>query len=253
MRHSHAVRAVPADTTDAIALPLEPFLSQSAGVRVRLDAPADAPRESEPHKLIGVFNGSLKHLLMVAICAHLFLACGGRQGVQTQVLEHPREAAAPYVMAADDVIEVVVWKQPEISGRLVIAQDGSINVPLAGRVHAAGMTTDQLQKELTRRLSAFIEGPTVTVRVADARSQAVYIIGEVKKPGVFRLHPGEVLSQALAEAQGFTEFAELSSIRIARRTATQTEQITVNYNLVQSGRDLSADVPLMAGDVVHVP
>ena len=156
-------------------------------------------------------------------------------------------------MAPDDVIDVVVWKQPEISGKLVIAQDGSINVPLAGRVHAAGMTTDQLQKELTRRLSAFIDAPTVTVRIADARSQAVYIIGEVKKPGVFRLHPGEVLSQALAEAQGFTEFAELSSIRIARRTATQTEQITVNYNLVQSGRDLSADVPLMAGDVVHVP
>jgi polysaccharide export outer membrane protein len=183
----------------------------------------------------------------------LFLACGARQGVQTEILDHPPEAAAPYVMAPDDVIDVVVWKQPEISGKLVIAQDGSINVPLAGRVHAAGMTADQLQKELTRRLSAFIDAPTVTVRIADARSQAVYIIGEVKKPGVFRLHPGEVLSQALAEAQGFTEFAELSSIRIARRTATQTEQITVNYNLVQSGRDLSADVHLMAGDVVHVP
>jgi len=195
----------------------------------------------------------LKYLLVVAICAHLFLACGAREGVQTQILDHPSEATAPYVMAPDDVIDVVVWKQSEISGKLVIAQDGSINVPLAGRVHAAGMTADQLQKELTRRLSAFIDAPTVTVRIADARSQAVYIIGEVKKPGVFRLHPGEVLSQALAEAQGFTEFAELSSIRIARRTATQTEQITVNYNLVQSGRDLSADVPLMAGDVVHVP
>lgn len=173
--------------------------------------------------------------------------------MQTQILDHPSEATAPYAMAPDDVIDVVVWKQSEISGKLVIAQDGSINVPLAGRVHAAGMTADQLQKELTRRFSAFIDAPTVTVRIADARSQAVYIIGEVKKPGVFRLHPGEVLSQALAEAQGFTEFAELSSIRIARRTATQTEQITVNYNLVQSGRDLSADVPLMAGDVVHVP
>ena len=168
-------------------------------------------------------------------------------------MDQPRAANAPYAMAPDDLIEVVVWKQPDISGRLVIAQDGTINVPLAGRVHAAGMTTDQLQQELTKRLSAFIDAPTVTVRVADARSQAVYIIGEVKKPGVFRLHPGEVLSQALAEAQGFTEFAELGSIRIARRTATQTEQITVNYNLVQSGRDLSADVPLMAGDVVHVP
>jgi polysaccharide biosynthesis/export protein len=192
-------------------------------------------------------------LLVVAICAHLFLACSARQGVQTEVVDQPRAANAPYAMAPDDLIEVVVWKQPDISGRLVIAQDGTINVPLAGRVHAAGMTTDQLQQELTRRLSAFIDAPTVTVRVADARSQAVYIIGEVKKPGVFRLHPGEVLSQALAEAQGFTEFAELGSIRIARRTATQTVQITVNYNLVQSGSDLSADVPLMAGDVVHVP
>ncbi len=157
------------------------------------------------------------------------------------------------MLAPDDEIEVVVWKQAEISGKLVIAQDGTINVPLAGRVHAAGMTTDQLQSELTKRLSGFIDAPTVTVRVSDARSQSVYIIGEVKKPGVFRLHPGEVLSQALAEAQGFTEFADLGSIRIARRTATQTEQITVNYRRVQNGSDLSADVPLMAGDVVHVP
>jgi len=200
-----------------------------------------------------MFSRSPRHFLVLAIFAGVVTACGASESVHTEIARHPPAAIAPYAMAPDDEIEVVVWKQPEISGKLVIAQDGTINVPLAGRIHAAGMTSDELQKELTKRLSAFIAAPTVTVRVSDARSQSVYIIGEVKKPGVFRLHPGEVLSQALAEAQGFTEFADLGSIRIARRTATQTEQITVDYNRVQSGRDLSADVPLMAGDVVHVP
>jgi polysaccharide biosynthesis/export protein len=200
-----------------------------------------------------MFKSFLRLILPIAIVAAGLAGCGSGQSVETKIAAHQPTSAAPYVIAPDDEIEVIVWKQREVSGKVVVAQDGTITVPLAGQITAAGLTSDELQKEVTRRLAAFIDGPNVTVRVADARSQTVYVAGEVQKPGALRLRPGEVLSQALAEAGGFTAFADLSQIRITRRSPTQTEQISVNYNLVQSGRDLSGDVPLVAGDVVHVP
>jgi polysaccharide export outer membrane protein len=200
-----------------------------------------------------MFKSSRRLFLLSAIVAACLAGCSSGQSVQTAIVTHQPVTAGPYVIAPDDQIEVIVWKQREVSGKVVVAQDGTITVPLAGRITAAGLTSDELQQEVTHRLTAFIDAPNVTVRVADARSQTVYITGEVQKPGALRLRPGEVLSQALAEAGGFTEFAALGKIRITRRSPTQTEQISVDYNLVQSGRDLSGDVPLMAGDVVHVP
>ncbi len=161
--------------------------------------------------------------------------------------------AQPYRIAPDDVLDVIVWKQPQVSGKVIVAADGTITVALADRISAAGLTTAQLQQELTRRLSAFIADPTVTVRVADARSQIVYVTGEVRRPGVFRLRPGEVLSQALAEAGGFDEFANTGAVRITRRTPSDAERIVVNYDRVLSGQELSGDLVLMAGDTIDVP
>jgi len=191
-------------------------------------------------------------LLVLGVIPVLF-SCGSSQTVQTATVPHHTPAIGPYVIAADDEVDVVVWKQPEVSGKVVVSEDGTITVPLAGRVQAAGFTSEQLQKELTDRLSGFIADPNVTVRVADARSQTIYVSGEVQKPGSFRLRPGEVLSQALAEAGGFTPFADLSKVHISRHTRDQTQQITVNFEKVQSGRDPSGDIVMIAGDVIHVP
>lgn len=191
--------------------------------------------------------------MLLAVLAPALVSCGSAESVQTKVSEHAPAAVIPYAMGPDDEIEVIVWKQPELSGKVVVAADGTVTVPLAGRVQAAGLTSEALEKELNKRLTPFLSDPNVTVRVADARSQAVYILGEVHKPGVFRLRPGEVLSQVLAEAGGFSEFADPSKIQIARRKRSENEEITIDYRKAQSGQDLTADVPLMAGDVIHVP
>jgi polysaccharide export outer membrane protein len=159
----------------------------------------------------------------------------------------------PYRIAPDDVLDVIVWKQPQVSGKVTVAADGTITIALADRVSAAGLTTAQVQQELARRLASFIANPTVTVRVADARSQVVYVMGAVRRAGVFRLRPGEVLSQALAEAGGFDEFANTRAVRITRHTPTDAERIVVNYDRVLSGKELSSDIVLVAGDTIDVP
>jgi polysaccharide export outer membrane protein len=80
-----------------------------------------------------------------------------------------------------------------------------------------------------------------------------YVLGEVNKPGVYKLHSSEVLSQALAEAGGLGQFADPSKIRILRHKENETVVFTVNYNVVRSGGDVTADVPVEPGDTVSVP
>jgi polysaccharide export outer membrane protein len=179
------------------------------------------------------------------------LGCGS-QAVTTTITAHPRAPTKPYIIGIDDILKVIVWNQPQLSGTMPVADDGTIEIPLAGRVTAAGLTTQMLEKSLHDKLASFTNDPQVTVRVADPRSDVFYVVGEVHKPGVLRLMSGEVLSQALAEAGGLTAFANPRAIRIVRRRPTQNVEITVNFKRVQNG-DLSADIPLEPGDTITVP
>jgi polysaccharide biosynthesis/export protein len=171
---------------------------------------------------------------------------------QSKVYDDSPVATRPYRVEPDDVLDIMVWKQPQLSGNVVVAADGTITIPLVNSVHAAGLTTAQLHAKLTRRLAPFIANPNVTVRVADARSQVIYVMGSVQRPGMFRLRPGEVLSQALAEAGGFTEFADPDAITITRHTPADAQRIVINYDRTMLG-DLSGDVTLVAGDTIDVP
>ena len=192
-------------------------------------------------------------------CLAIFLiftvfGCFGGKTVQTQVVaDMPAPAeAGPYKIGSDDTLDVLVWKQGQLSGRLRVGSDGNITLPLVGRVQAAGLTTDQLQADLAKRLATYVHDPQVTVRVFDPASRVVYVLGEVRKPGMYRLMSGEGLSQALATAGGPTEYASLRKIKIIRHSGDKQVQMIVNYSAVNSG-DLSADVPLQRGDTVMVP
>jgi polysaccharide biosynthesis/export protein len=159
----------------------------------------------------------------------------------------------PYLIGRDDRLDIIVWKQPQLSGRVRVASDGTIAMPLIGRVQAAGLKADALKQKLQTEYARFVRNANVTVRVSDPISHVFYVLGEVNKPGVYRLRSGEVLSQALAQAEGFAKFADPSKIRIYRHRENATVLLTVDYNLVASGSDVSADVPIEPGDTINVP
>jgi polysaccharide export outer membrane protein len=173
--------------------------------------------------------------------------------VQTKVTPDPSTDPTPYIIGSDDVLDVIVWKEPQLSGRLLVAADGTVTSPLIGPVPAAGHTCEQLQKEFREKLSQFTRSPNVTVRVAEAKSRVYYVLGEVRKPGSFPLHSGELLSQGLAEAGGLSEFANPGAVRVVRHSGTEDVQMSINYNRVLSGKDMTGDVPLQAGDTITVP
>jgi polysaccharide export outer membrane protein len=195
-------------------------------------------------------------ILMMGTISISIAACSlfDSSPVREKVVQHPvAKTTDPYQIGRDDELEIVVWNQPQLSGKVIVASDGTIAMPLIGRVPAAGQTPDLLKADLEKRYDRYVHGPNITVRVSDPISHVFYVLGEVNKPGAYHLHSGEVLSQALAEAGGFGEFADASKIRILRHKETETVVLTVNYNLVRSGGDVSADVPVEPGDTVSVP
>jgi len=180
--------------------------------------------------------------------------CFGGAPVQTQVVTRPAEPAdaGPYKIGRDDILDVFVWKDQQLSGRVTVASDGTVTLPLIGQAKAAGLTAKELQTDLTTRYARYVHDPKVTVQVFDPASRVFYVLGEVSKPGMYKLMSGEVLSQALAAAGGPTEYANLRSIKIVRRTGDEQTEMTVNYSGIRSG-DLRADVVLERGDTITVP
>jgi polysaccharide export outer membrane protein len=192
-----------------------------------------------------------------AILLFLVLAASGclwEAPVKTEVVTKAAEPAdvGPYKIGRDDVLDVFVWKDEQLSGRITVASDGTITMPLIGQAKAAGLTSKELQADLTARYARFVHDPKITVRVFDPASRVFYVLGEVSKPGMYKLMSGEVLSQALAAAGGPTEYANLRKIKIIRRDGDQQTEISVNYSEIRSG-DLRADVPLERGDTITVP
>ncbi len=198
-------------------------------------------------------NVKLGHIItryLAAFLAIVLCACSS-QAVTTVSTSHRMADPGAYRIGPDDLLDLIVWNQPQLTGKLRVAEDGTISVPLAGRVVAAGLTSDMLEKSLHDKLAGFIGNPQITVRVLDPRSKVFYVVGEVNKPGVRRLQSGEVLSQGLAEAGGLTDFADRSAIKIVRRLPTETVTMTINFKKVEQG-DLNADVPLEPGDTITV-
>jgi len=195
-------------------------------------------------------------LLLAVTLSMSAAACSLFSSVPVREKVVPRTAAKnvdPYIIGRDDELEIVVWNQPQLSGKVIVASDGTIAMPLIGRMPAAGQTPDQLKADLEKRYAQYVHSPNATVRVSDPASHVFYVVGEVNKPGAYKLHSGEVLSQALAESGGLGEYADPSKVQILRHKETETVVLTVNYNLVRNGGDVSADVPLEPGDTVSVP
>src|ERR1700676_5019423 len=121
-----------------------------------------------------------------------------------------------YIIGAQDVLDISVWKEPEVSRVVPVRPDGKISLPLLNDVQAAGMTPSQLAAQITTSLKKFVTDPQVTVIVTTINSQRVYILGEVNRAGAYPLLPQMTVLQALSSAGGFTPFANLKKIYVLR-------------------------------------
>jgi polysaccharide export outer membrane protein len=150
-------------------------------------------------------------------------------------------------LSREDVIEVSVWKEPEISRTMPIRPDGKIAMPLIGEMQAEGKKPAELEQEIQKQLGAFVRDPRVTVIVHDVNGARVFVTGLVGRPGSFPLRSSMNVLQALALAGGLGEFADRGSIAIVRADGRRVE---VDYEDLVTGK---SNVTLGAGDTVVVP
>jgi polysaccharide export outer membrane protein len=130
-----------------------------------------------------------------------------------------------YRLGPDDIIQVFVWKEPDLSTDVVIRPDGKVSLPLIGELPANGKTSLQLQNEIVvTMLSEFVSKPMVNVIVKEVNSAKVSVLGEVKNPGMYKIGNRATLLDAVAMAGGFTEYAKRDKIIVIRGTNGETQQ-----------------------------
>ena len=160
-----------------------------------------------------------------------------------------------YIIGAGDVLEILVWRNEALSRVVTVRPDGRISLPLVNDVQAAGLTPMQLKEQIAQQLKEFKELPEVSVIVVDAKSQVIYLMGQVAKPGPYPLGPNTTVLQVIAQAGGFAPFADRNNIIVVRQsTASVREQrIRVSYKSILAGRSSQGNVALQAGDTIIVP
>ena len=158
-----------------------------------------------------------------------------------------------YIIGPEDVLYIYVWKEENLSRSVPVRIDGMISIPLVDDIKAAGMTPLQLKEVLLAKLREYVETPDVTIIVTEANSYRVYVQGEVKTPGVFKLRSETSLVQLIIMAGGFTDWANQKKITIIRKEGGKDSRIVVNYKKVIDGDEGARDVMLKSGDIIIIP
>jgi polysaccharide export outer membrane protein len=175
------------------------------------------------------------------------------QASATQSSAQPMSVAGPsYLIGADDVLLVSVWKEPDLTMTLPVRPDGNISLPLLNDVPAAGFSPTQLAVSITEKLKKYVADPRVTVIVTQINSQKVYVTGEVLHTGAIQLLPNMTVLQALADA-GFTQFANTKGIYVLREENGRQQKIPVNYKRLVKGQAIDQNIILKPGDTIVVP
>jgi polysaccharide export outer membrane protein len=157
-----------------------------------------------------------------------------------------------YVIGADDVLDVSVWQEPNVSRSVPVRPDGKISVPLVNDIQAAGLTPMQLAVSLTQTLARFLNNPQVTVTVTAINSQRVYLVGEVSRPGPVLLLPNMRALQAISTAGGVTPFADRKHAYVSRHEGERDVTYPLNYRDFLRG-DMRGNIVLKTGDTIVVP
>jgi polysaccharide export outer membrane protein len=144
---------------------------------------------------------------------------------------------AEFKLGPDDVVEVFVYKEPELSPTVVVRPDGKISLPLIGELMVNGKSALELQREVTQKLAQYIAEPSVNVIVKEVNSAKVSVLGEVKTPGMYKIKDRATILDAVALAGGFTEYARRDKVTLIRIEPNgQQHRIQINVEDQIKGR-----------------
>ena len=161
--------------------------------------------------------------------------------------------ASSYLLQPGDLIEVHVWREPELTRQVIIRPDGQLSFPLVGDMPAAGRSVTDVTESLKKAIHEYIPEAVVTISLQEPKGNKVFIIGKVNRPGEYVMaHTANVL-QALSMAGGFSPYAKRSSIKVIRSAGAGFSAFDVDYDHLSKGQNLDTNLIVLPGDVIIVP
>jgi len=199
-------------------------------------------------------NGGGKWCALVSVLLFTIFASGVAAAEEEVAVDSSLVGGAPaYRIGPEDVLEIFVWKEPDLQREVLVRPDGGISFPLAGDLEAAGKTPVEVQEELTRRLQKYIPDAVVTVTVTKVAGYRIFVIGKVNNPGQYVVGRYVNVLQALTLAGGLTPYASENKIKVVRKKGDGEITFPFHYSAVKKGERLEENILLQSGDVVVVP
>lgn len=158
-----------------------------------------------------------------------------------------------YRLHQGDTVLVSVWREDALQKEVTVLPDGSITLPLAGRVEVGGLSTPEAEQRIAAKLKTYLPDPVVTVVIAKIEGNRAYVMGKVTRPGPLVISGPTTVLQAISTVGGFDRFADESGIKVIRTKPDGQEILPVNYKDIISGKDMSTNILLKAGDTIVVP
>ncbi len=162
-----------------------------------------------------------------------------------------------YRIGVDDVVQVNVWRNEDLSATVPVRPDGKISVPLVGDVNVAGRTPAEVSQDISERLKVYVKDPQVAVIVAELNSHEflsrVRVTGAVRTPVTMPFRPGMTVLDAVLAAGGINEFAAPEKSRLFRKQADEVTAYSVKLESILTRGDLGTNFDLAPGDVITVP
>jgi polysaccharide export outer membrane protein len=195
---------------------------------------------------------SVRIVLALTLLVMVFSGCAPK------IIEREYEAPGQFLLGPEDVLDITVWKNTDLTKMVVIRPDGLISFPIIGDVQAAGITANELAERISQRLKQYVNNPAVSVSVREINSYTIYVVGEVLKPGRIIAKSYMTVLQAISMAGGFTEFAKKNQLQIVRHRLNgdgrlHELRIPVRYKDLLAGEGGPGNMILLSGDTVVVP
>ncbi len=154
-----------------------------------------------------------------------------------------------YLIGPEDVLEISIWKNADLSRVVIVRPDGRISLPLIGDVQASGRTPDELRQAIVEKLQEYQEAVVASVIVQEVNSYRIFMLGEIRVPGPYTLKRNTSILQAISLAGGFTEFASKNKIALIR----EGERIKIRFDDLVRGGGRDEDLVLKPGDTIFIP
>jgi polysaccharide export outer membrane protein len=197
------------------------------------------------------------NLLAAVLLSCLLAACASTGASSAAPPASPQTGVADYLIGVDDIVQVTVWRNPELGITVPVRPDGKISVPLVGDVMAAGMAPSDVALDIQSRLATYVRDPQVAVILTDLRSHEylsrVRVTGAVRQPVSIPFRQGMTVLDAVLAAGGLTEFAAPDRSDLHRRLEAGTRSYEVRLDRILNRGDLSTNYTVAPGDVITVP